>query len=654
MADEPIKHDKIIEPKVFQPAADSADVLLEKLSLLIGGFRELAKITGAKINSGIDPKSIADVDKLAEAQRKLASIEKGLTDVERVQAEVMIKTRKARQDLNDQLRSQGGLLGDLIIKKKQLGLDLLSAKTAGEIKNINQELFKTNGQIKQIKEGGVQSFNSWGNALQSFQFKFNALGSTIGNVIGNFISGGFSSAIGLIAKGITLAAGALMEYVTGEEAARVEMEKTTKSLEKQTEGFRGLTTSIKNFFSFRKNILDASDATDKEKLSEGLKEINELTQNATETQNSLVQEAEINNQKIKDESDDEEKAKLIAHGEDLQKQWVEQENVKTDLIRQGIVLNAQFAKKERDDKKEADKKAAEDKKKRDQEKLDAEKKALEEAVRLRTEAEKNITEEEKKRRDTENDLLNQALADANKEALEKQRLQKVQDDLAEEALKKKKEQADREAAIRENLTDTLFAISKKHLGDSEADKKKRAQIERLEQIVELTNLFYKAYASYLKTDKSNVALRKASQDILGAKAFGQFIAGSFKEGTEDTGGAGNVDADGGKLAIIHPNERILTKEQNQALGGITNEDLVSRFNMFPKVPIMDESRSNTVAKAMLSLLDTRLQSLQKTIKDQERWNFERNAAEEMVLLNQRMGILNKTTFKNPSPSYSKH
>src|SRR3990167_10200165 len=187
MADEPIKHDKIIEPKVFQPAADSADVLLEKLSLLIGGFRELAKITGAKINSGIDPKTISDVDKLAQAKEKLSHIEKGLTDVERVQAEVMLRTRKARQDLNDQLKSQGGLLGNLIIKKKQLGLDLLSAKTTDEIKKINQELFKTNGQIRNIKEGGVQSFNSWGNAIQSFQFKFNALGSTIGNVIGNFI-----------------------------------------------------------------------------------------------------------------------------------------------------------------------------------------------------------------------------------------------------------------------------------------------------------------------------------------------------------------------------------------------------------------------------------------------------------------------------------
>src|SRR3990167_8034686 len=100
----------------------------------------------------------------------------------------MIKTRKARQDLNDQLRSQGGLLGDLIIKKKQLGLDLLSAKTKDEIKKINQELFRTNGEIKNIKEGGVQSFTSWGNALQSFQFKFNSLGNLVGGFALNLLS----------------------------------------------------------------------------------------------------------------------------------------------------------------------------------------------------------------------------------------------------------------------------------------------------------------------------------------------------------------------------------------------------------------------------------------------------------------------------------
>lgn len=56
-----------------------------------------------------------------------------------------------------------------------------------------------------------------------------------------------------------------------------------------------------------------------------------------------------------------------------------------------------------------------------------------------------------------------------------------------------------------------------------------------------------------------------------------FIAGlsKFKEGTEDTGAGGSVDGDGGFLAVVHPHERIVPKNLNRSLGGMSNSDLVA-------------------------------------------------------------------------------
>jgi hypothetical protein len=50
----------------------------------------------------------------------------------------------------------------------------------------------------------------------------------------------------------------------------------------------------------------------------------------------------------------------------------------------------------------------------------------------------------------------------------------------------------------------------------------------------------------------------------------------FYEGTEDTGKVNkSLDNKGGRLAVLHDNERVLTKAHNQSLGAMTNEELVN-------------------------------------------------------------------------------
>lgn len=66
--------------------------------------------------------------------------------------------------------------------------------------------------------------------------------------------------------------------------------------------------------------------------------------------------------------------------------------------------------------------------------------------------------------------------------------------------------------------------------------------------------------------------------IAGAFAIAQSLRPpqpSFFVGTEDTGKGGNVDNKGGFHAVLHPEERVMTAEQNKHLKGITNDELVS-------------------------------------------------------------------------------
>ena len=48
------------------------------------------------------------------------------------------------------------------------------------------------------------------------------------------------------------------------------------------------------------------------------------------------------------------------------------------------------------------------------------------------------------------------------------------------------------------------------------------------------------------------------------------------EGTEDTGTANkSIDSNGGRLAVLHDNERVMTKKQNAMMGGLSNDDVAS-------------------------------------------------------------------------------
>lgn len=107
---------------------------------------------------------------------------------------------------------------------------------------------------------------------------------------------------------------------------------------------------------------------------------------------------------------------------------------------------------------------------------------------------------------------------------------------------------------------------------AEANRKKEQELKRQERI-QFANTVFQAYQKNASDDSVKNPLVKTITDVT---LLSQFIKSfpAFLEGTEDTGTNGQgVDGKGGFHAILHPNERVLTKEQNALVGNISNSEL---------------------------------------------------------------------------------
>src|SRR3989337_960171 len=105
MADKVIKHNELIEENVFKPASDSADILLEKVTLLIAGIKQLAVVTGKKIPI-TDPKTLSEAEQLAAALKKITDLENGLTAAQKVQIQAQIIVNKQKAEYRSQLKAE--------------------------------------------------------------------------------------------------------------------------------------------------------------------------------------------------------------------------------------------------------------------------------------------------------------------------------------------------------------------------------------------------------------------------------------------------------------------------------------------------------------------------------------------------------------------
>lgn len=113
---------------------------------------------------------------------------------------------------------------------------------------------------------------------------------------------------------------------------------------------------------------------------------------------------------------------------------------------------------------------------------------------------------------------------------------------------------------------------------AELQARKEKELQRQKR-VELGLSVLKAYTSNVEKYGADAALQKTIKDTILLSQLVKSLP-AFYEGTEDTGAGGNMDNKGGMMAILHPKERVMTAEQNAALSGMTNWELVNAGLMY--------------------------------------------------------------------------
>lgn len=131
----------------------------------------------------------------------------------------------------------------------------------------------------------------------------------------------------------------------------------------------------------------------------------------------------------------------------------------------------------------------------------------------------------------------------------------------------------RDAAAQGNI-DAQQSLAEQQRIIDEANAKKEQEQRRQERI----KMAFAAYEAYERNASDPNVKNPLAKTITDITLLKQFIATlpTFFEGTEDTGRHGEgVDGKGGFHAILHPNERVIPKAQNDIIGDLSNQELAS-------------------------------------------------------------------------------
>jgi hypothetical protein len=139
-----------------------------------------------------------------------------------------------------------------------------------------------------------------------------------------------------------------------------------------------------------------------------------------------------------------------------------------------------------------------------------------------------------------------------------------------------------------------------------------------------------------------------SKDASAIKNLGNIS--SYYDGTEDTGTANNpLDGNGGRIAILHDNERVLTKEQNKKAGNLSNEhaaEVLQAYNLgqlinpmqFDKMPMVSHVNDERQITE-LSAVKSELQNLRNDLKNRPVSTVQVNEVEKIAT------VITKTYLK---------
>jgi len=176
----------------------------------------------------------------------------------------------------------------------------------------------------------------------------------------------------------------------------------------------------------------------------------------------------------------------------------------------------------------------------------------------------------------------------------------------------------------------------------EANKKKQAELKK-QAMWKLIEGGVSAYAKNAGDPNVKNPVMKTFSDITLLTQLLKTLP-SFEVGTENTGTNGQgIDGRGGFHAILHPNERVLTKEQNQLIGNVSNEDLALTMNKINSGELvkLKEGATSSVGNWQNMALISEIQDLKNIIKNKP--DFKIEAGE---IIQGAMSIVETKTTKN--------
>lgn len=248
---------------------------------------------------------------------------------------------------------------------------------------------------------------------------------------------------------------------------------------------------------------------------------------------------------------------------------------------------------------------------------------LEKNAQNKAEAQKKLREEE-----IAEDKKFQEYLDAQEEKKRQKEIENREKTLAVlEALNNKyfndkKAQIDAEIEAAENREQTLQELANNGNRDAaeslaanqkqqaEANKKKDDLLKK-EKAFETALAIIQSYNAALdEGDSNSQALAKAITSVTVLTSIAESLP-SFYDGTEDTGKVSNpLDSKGGRLSVLHDNERVVDKKNNDKMGGVSNEKAANIVKAYNENLLTDVTSINT---PHLSLEKTRFDTNEQVL-----------------------------------------
>ena len=365
-----------------------------------------------------------------------------------------------------------------------------------------------------------------------------------------------------------------------------------------------------------------------EKRIDKNKEIAESIQNTEQDNFDLkieLLEKEFDNEKeLRKQSFEDEKIKGEESVEELKARLDEIKQIKIKQLKDEAEFNRLQVEEEvieEDEKaqkiKEINEKLTNDIIRLDNETLDAKKSIDEQEVDNEEQMAEKLLQNAKNRVDEQIAVL-EALTDISNELADK-RISKIDEEI--EASQKRFDNLQELANSGNILAKESMAEEAKLMAEQ---NRKREAMEKRKQRIQLASTVLQSYLTNSQDPEIKNPLQKTITDTVLLTEFIKSLP-AFFDGIDDTGKNGQgVDGKGGFLSVLHPNERVVPKKNNDMIGNMSNDELGQLAYNYQNGLVRDVADGLTLSNDLsgVNILADKLDSLERTISNKPEHNLE--------------------------------